>query len=53
MVVMVTLGRQGCRSSLSCALGAPASLRGAVFLSDEMWTRNKTGLSQGKEVSYR
>lgn len=35
------LGRQGCRNSLSCALGAPAPLRGAVFLSDEMWTSER------------
>lgn len=42
LVVMATLGRQGCRSSLSGSPGAPVPLRGAVFLSAETWTSKKS-----------
>lgn len=47
LVVMATLGRQGCRSSLGSSLGVPAPLRGAVLLSVETWTRRESGEGGG------
>lgn len=57
LVVMATLGRQGCRSSLGSSLGVPAPLRGAVLLSAETWTRRESGgqnwpLSGGRGCSW-